>query len=387
VYVSLIQSDFGRGNHGNFEAVIVEGKQLWYWYRDNSNVDLSWTPDNSDTRLPWIRGQRVTGEQDEVAGPGCIIQSVSSTGQRGNFEVVVPLRHATGAVELRHFYRDNSDADLPWIRGQRVTGEQDEVAGPGCIIQSVSSTGQRGNFEVVVPLRHATGAVELRHFYRDNSDVHLPSPLRQRLTMTVHVPWMRGQGITGERDNVAGPGCIIQSAFSTGQHSRFEVVVPLHLHDGSIELRHFFQDKSDASGPWTRAQFITQSCAGLGGIIQSSVSSAGNGNFEVLVDERRGSVVHYWHPNDRVEDAWIGTNRFTILEPHPLLAHRAQKIVQLTGEFDREGWDGTGTPDFASNRTDSKFGIIGTDLGVSFAHQGLLYFLFGDTWRVMQNSP
>jgi hypothetical protein len=118
---------------------VVEGKQLWYWYRDNSNVDLSWTPDNSNTRLPWIRGQRVTGEQDDVAGPGCIIQSVSSTGQRGNFEVVVPLRHATGAVELRHFYRDNSD-------------------------------------------------------------VHLPSPLRQRLTMTVHVPWMRGQGITGERE-------------------------------------------------------------------------------------------------------------------------------------------------------------------------------------------
>ncbi len=326
VYVSLIQSDFGRGNHGNFEAVMVEAKQLWYWYRDNSNVDLSWTPDNSDTRLPWIRGQRVTGEQDDVAGPGCIIQSASSTGQRGNFEVVVPLRQATGAVELRHFYRDNSDA-------------------------------------------------------------HLPSPLRQRLTMTVHVPWMRGQGITGERDNVAGPGCIIQSAFSTGQHGRFEVVVPLHLHDGSIELRHFFQDKSDVPGPWTRAQFITQSCAGLGGIIQSSLSSAGNGNFEVLVDERRGSVVHYWHPNDRVEEAWIRTNRFTILEPHPLFAHRAQKIVQLTGEFDREGWNGTGTPNFAFNRTESKFSIIGADLGVSFAHQDRLYFLFGDTWRVGHSTP
>src|SRR5207244_9517281 len=52
------------------------------------------------------------------------------------------------------------------------------------------------------------------------------------------------------------------------------------------------------------------------------------GGFEVLVDERRGSVVHYWHPTDRLEEVWIRTNRFTILELHPLLAHRAQKIVK-----------------------------------------------------------
>ncbi|MGH3768889.1 MAG: hypothetical protein ACRDTX_27695, partial [Pseudonocardiaceae bacterium] len=151
VYVSLIQSNLGRGHHGNFETVIVEGEQLWYWYRDNTNADLPWTPDNSDTRLPWIREQRVTGDQDKVAGSGCLIQSTPSAGVRGNFEVVVPLRLATGAVELRHFYRDNNATDLPWIRGQRVTGDQDKVAGSGCLIQSTPSAGVRGNFEVVVP--------------------------------------------------------------------------------------------------------------------------------------------------------------------------------------------------------------------------------------------
>ncbi|MGH3767795.1 MAG: DUF4185 domain-containing protein, partial [Pseudonocardiaceae bacterium] len=329
----------------------------------------------------------VTGDQDKVAGSGCLIQSTPSAGVRGNFEVVVPLRLATGAVELRHFYRDNNATDLPWIRGQRVTGDQDDVAGSGCLIQSTPSAGVRGNFEVVVPLRLATGAVELRHFYRDNRDEHLPSPLRQRLTMTVHVPWMRGQGITTERDNVAGSGCLIQSAFSSGERARFDVVVPLHLHDGSIELRHFFRAKSAVPGTWTRAQFITQSCAGLGGIIQSSFSTAGNGDFEVIVDERRGSVVHYWHPNDGVEQVWVRTNRFAILESHPVLTHRAEKIVQLTGEFDREGWDGTGTPEFAFNQTESRFKIIGTDLGVSFVYQDRLYFLFGDTWRVGHGTP
>ena len=38
VYVSLIQSNLGAGRHGNFDAVIVEGSELWYWYRDNSNA-------------------------------------------------------------------------------------------------------------------------------------------------------------------------------------------------------------------------------------------------------------------------------------------------------------------------------------------------------------
>ncbi|MGH3672915.1 MAG: DUF4185 domain-containing protein, partial [Pseudonocardiaceae bacterium] len=84
---------------------------------------------------------------------------------------------------------------------------------------------------------------------------------------------------------------------------------------------------------------------------------------------------------------WIRTDRFTILEPHDRLVRRAQKIVQLTGEFDREGWNGKGNPDFAFNRTESRFDIIGTDLGVSFAHQDRLYFLFGDTWRVGHGTP
>lgn len=47
-----------------------------------------------------------------------------------------------------------------------------------------------------------------------------------------------------------------------------------------------------------------------------------------------------------------------MLEPHPRLANRAQKITQLTGEFDREGWNGTGTPRFALNRTESRFDIV-----------------------------
>ncbi|MDQ4093200.1 MAG: DUF4185 domain-containing protein [Actinomycetota bacterium] len=298
-YVSLIQADFGRSRHGNFEAVLLQGDQLWHWFRDNSHNDFG----------SWVRGPRITGERDNVTGPGCLIQSDYGTGPHGNFEVVVPLRHTNGTVELRHFFRNNSDPRLPWIRGPRITGE---------------------------------------------------------------------------RDNVSGAGCLIQSDYGTGAHGNFEVVVPLHLGNNSIELRHFFRD---TSGAWARAQFITQSCAGLGGVIQSSFDSAPRGNFEVLVDECRGSVVHYWHPNVHVEEFWIRTDCFDMLEPHPRLANRAQKIAQLTGEFDREGWNGIGTPRYALNRTESRFNIVGTDLGASFSHQGRLYFLFGDTWRVGHSTP
>ena len=72
-------------------------------------------------------------------------------------------------------------------------------------------------------------------------------------------------------------------------------------------------------------------------------------------------------------------------EPYPALVAGARKIVQLTGEYDRESWNGSGTPPFAFNRTESQFGIRGCDLGASFESVEQIYFLFGDTWRVNQN--
>ncbi|HET9258072.1 MAG TPA: DUF4185 domain-containing protein [Pseudonocardiaceae bacterium] len=302
VYVSLIQSDYGRPGHGNFEAVIAQDGELWHWFRDNSVNDFGL----------WARGARVTGDSDRVAGPGCLIQSGYGTGPHGNFEVIVPLLQPTGTTELWHFYRDNSDPHLPWIRGSRVTGPHDNVTGPGCLIQSDFSAGGPGNFEVIVPL-----------------------------------------GLGGD----------------------------------SEELRHFFRDNSDARLPWIRTQFVTQSCGGSAGIIQSRFGAGGHGDFEVIAEEPRDAVVHYWHPNFRLAEWWIRTECFDMRTPHPLLPSRARKVAQLTGEFDREGWDGTGAPGFALNRTESRFGIIGTDLGASFTHRDRLYFLFGDTWRVGHGKP
>jgi hypothetical protein len=65
------------------------------------------------------------------------------------------------------------------------------------------------------------------------------------------------------------------------------------------------------------------------------------------------------------------TDCFDTRKPHPLPASRVHKIAQLIGAFDREGWNGTGTPRLALHRTESRF----------------VYFLFGDNWRMGHGKP
>jgi hypothetical protein len=50
------------------------------------------------------------------------------------------------------------------------------------------------------------------------------------------------------------------------------------------------------------------------------------------------------------------------------------KVVQLTGDFDRQLQQPT------RNLTNARAGVEATDLGSSFEHNGGLVFLFGDTW-------
>ena len=57
-----------------------------------------------------------------------------------------------------------------------------------------------------------------------------------------------------------------------------------------------------------------------------------------------------------------------------------KKVFQLTGECDREH------NQFTKSKTESRFGLIGTDLGSSFEHNGRLYFLFGDSIPVRPDA-
>lgn len=422
IFSSLTQSDFGSKKHGNFEAVIKIGDDLWHYWRDNTDDKRRWMPggsvclggvagagaiiqsdfkngehgnfevvvplhgardrvelwhfahDNSDINTPWLKIKRVTGEFDHVVGPASIIQSDFSHNGHGNFEVVVPLIGPHGHAELWHFFRDNSNADNEWIKVKRITGEWDQVMGPGSITQSDFKSGEHGNFEIVVPLLGPNGFNELWHFYHDNSDTSSD--------------WVKVRRITDKWDQVNGPGAILQSDFGDGENHNLEVVVPLKMPNGHTELWHFWHD-TDVTTDWQRGQMITASTNGWASFIRSDYGPDDHDNFEVQVEECQQSIVHYWHDNANVDVPWLRGgvlwDGIRLLGEQPIARlQNTKRIVQLTGELDRSNWPGPNSgqpPSLAHNRTESRFGIRGTDLGASFLHKGRIYFLFGDTWR------
>ncbi len=71
--------------------------------------------------------------------------------------------------------------------------------------------------------------------------------------------------------------------------------------------------------------------------------------------------------------ACLGNSNAQPSNPVRYVPQSTQKICQLTGELDRERNQPT------LNKTQSRFGLAGTDLGSSFTHDEKLYFLFGDT--------
>ncbi len=71
---------------------------------------------------------------------------------------------------------------------------------------------------------------------------------------------------------------------------------------------------------------------------------------------------------------------FLVLKPE-IKVLSVEKVSQVTGETDRQRHIPT------DSRTESRFGLRGTDLGASFEHNGKLVFLFGDTWPTGANTP
>lgn len=69
-----------------------------------------------------------------------------------------------------------------------------------------------------------------------------------------------------------------------------------------------------------------------------------------------------------------------LLAPSDIRVLDVRKVSQVTGETDRQRHIPT------DNRTESRVGLRGVDLGASFEHNGRLVVLFGDTWPVGPNS-
>ena len=280
LFKSFLQSNFG-GDHKNFEAVVLEGSDLWHWWRDNS----------ADGN-PWKRGQQIVAGRARF--PASLIQSDFGSGGHGNFEVVAALAGNGGASELWHLWHDNSDVNKPWAFGQRITEVGRQVVGPASLIQSDFRSDAHGNFEVIVPVVNDGGQVELRHYWHDNADVNKH--------------WSVGQRVNDPAHEVLGGGCIIQSDFSGGDHGNFEVAAWVRLADGRAVLQHYWHDNNDVNSPWRNGQIIVAGAKGNGVLIQSSFGSGGHGNFEVVVPiegpEGRTYIQHIWHDNSDVNTPW-----------------------------------------------------------------------------------
>src|SRR5262245_34501236 len=130
----LIQSSF-RGtstSQGNFEALVLEGNNLWHYWRDHTNA-----------MYPWNRSVVVSAA---ATGPATMIKSSfrGSPGSPGNIEALVPEGN-----NLWHYWRDNSDPSFPWHRSVVVSTTS---TGPACFIEGSfrGNPSSPGNFEALV---------------------------------------------------------------------------------------------------------------------------------------------------------------------------------------------------------------------------------------------
>jgi hypothetical protein len=377
---ALIQSTFGSRN---FEAVVLMGPEpnqqtgrLQHYWLDTSRPDRTWQ-----------RGQEIYGN---ATGAGCLIQS--TFGSPGNFEVVVPA-----PIGLVHCWHDNSDKDRVWSSATLVAPGS---TGPGSLVQNR----ENGNLEVVV-----LHGQELRHYWRDAAGWH-PGPVITRRASgpacliqstywgnlelvvlegsdLVHywrdeseapvMKWLWGGVITSRATGPAGftqppydPLGLLTGSPSTNPNPNFEVVVP----EGDV-LAHYWRDNTDGNLPWYSGGVVTHRAGPINAatLIHSSFANS----LEVLSQENDGSIYHYYRYQDGGRLIWFRGPCLKVTELDEPDADRTRplstKIVQLTGEKDAQ------LNDDAFNRTETAFGIRGTDLGASFFHRGRIYFLFGDT--------
>jgi hypothetical protein len=109
--------------------------------------------------------------------------------------------------------------------------------------------------------------------------------------------WIRSGAVT---TFATGPGCLIESTMGSGSDGNFELVAL----EGS-ELVHYWRDNGTVGFPWHRAATISTNATGPGCLIQSSFGSGDNGNLEVVVLEG-SSLMHYWHDSSSPGSPWNG---------------------------------------------------------------------------------
>jgi hypothetical protein len=106
----------------------------------------------------------------QAIGNACLIESSfrDRFGAPGNFEMLVQEEG-----NLVHYWRNNSDPDLPWYRGDVICGD---ILGFRSFLQSKShkSLDGHGDFHVFVNQRSGTNDSTWVHYRRDNDAPGLP---------------------------------------------------------------------------------------------------------------------------------------------------------------------------------------------------------------------
>jgi hypothetical protein len=240
---------------------------------------------NSQADLPWHRAETIT---DVAAGPASLIQSSigrAGTGTHGDLEVVV----REGSKVVHYFRESGGNYVLGWQKGQTFGGE---VVGPPAIIQSdFKPTNLHGSFEVVVPEQLATPTgpvVALVHYTH-------PNPDRNASKSTAGRPWQRENDGAGQARyflpgvNPVRPA-LIQSDTVIGGHGRIEV-----LANRGGTMNHLGRDLSIPTGAWTPLSTFGTGLAAGPSFLQSTFLTSGHGNYEAAVVSGT-DLEHWWRP-------------------------------------------------------------------------------------------
>lgn len=257
---SMIWSTYG--NRGNFELVVPlsSGGMARYW-RDNDNE-----------KLPW-NGPEVFGLDAGMIHGVSMIQS--DFGEQGNLELVAV---DVGGRSLMHFWCD-CGTSYDWHGPNKISKDTLVPLFSGNPVLIWSKSGQRGNFDVVVP-RSEGG---FSYYWRDNDDPELS--------------W-NGPADFAKDAGIFNALTMIQSNFE----DHLEMVVRY------LDQLFFFWRGPDPESQWHGPEAIATGVTGTPSMIQSS--NGIKGNFELVTPLKSGGLGYYWRDNDDPHLHWYGPFMF-----------------------------------------------------------------------------
>lgn len=266
-----------------------------------------------------------------VIGPGSLLQGTIAADRR--WRSLLRVRRLEAVVlgvdgcTLRHYHRDQTRPDRPWVAGEIVT---EQAIGPGQIAQETGTFGRPGRLHVLVP--------------EVDGPAHYVESSGRRWERT-ETPW----GFPAPRGGFSGPA---------------RDLVAVAVAETALSGLHLIGELASALP------------GGDGGLVWPSPAPGGRGWQQALVQE--GASVYQWHRQTwRGRVRWVRAACLRFDPGDDVMADAGQstKLAQVTGERDTQ----PGASDATLSFSESRSGVRGTDLGVRVDHAGRSFLLFGDS--------